>query len=105
MDGRLCAGYLCTRDVTIYKLSVALSCLSNYSMKNRAVSTCLGLLQVLLRAGGNGLTIPEIITSANELGVTGPTPWDASSSAKQQEINAVSGHGNDFLVLRSMPAK
>lgn len=39
-------------------------------------------LQVLILAGPEGLTIPDIIDTANSLGLTGPTQWETSGSKK-----------------------
>ena len=42
-----------------------------------------------MTAGKEGMSIPAIITAANEMGLTGPTPWDGSSTAKKSHISQV----------------
>jgi hypothetical protein len=44
--------------------------------------------QVLMLAGSEGLNLVGIINAANELGLTGLTPWDQSNT-KKSHISAV----------------
>ncbi|BDA41916.1 probable Ubinuclein-1 at N-terminal half [Coccomyxa sp. Obi] len=44
---------------------------------------------VLMTAGKEGMTIPAIITAANQMGLTGPSPWDGASAAKKSHISQI----------------
>ncbi len=42
-----------------------------------------------MTVGKEGMSIPAIITAANQMGLTGPSPWDGANAAKKSHISQV----------------